>query len=197
MQENGIDGRPRWQRLIPMMKDVKIEPIDENMNAKPSVMETFPDSGCQETLVHADLMDYLRLELDKWRKKPIIGIDGKIYVPCLGSTKFQLTHDRQQTNVLTFFTSGLSNKVVLSWRRLQRLSVQCLQLLFEQSPLNRPNFIMLFYYIKVPPHFSPPGPTLALTGALKWGTVWTSTSNGTGIMKGQSSSKCKINFDLS
>ena len=27
--------------------------------------------------------------------------------------------------------------------------------------------------------------TLTLTGALKWGTVWTSTSTGTGIMKGQ------------
>ena len=45
--------------------------------------------------------------------------------------------------------------------------VQCLQLLFEQSMLNRPKIIMLFYYIKVPPHFSPSGPTLALTGALK------------------------------
>ena len=30
------------------------------------------------------------------------------------------------------------------------------------------------------------GSTLHLTGALKWGTVWTSTSTGTGIMKGQS-----------
>ena len=28
-------------------------------------------------------------------------------------------------------------------------------------------------------------PALPLTGALKWGTVWTSTSTGTGIMKGQ------------
>ena len=48
-----------------MMKDVKIEPIDENINAKPSVMETFPDSGCRETLVSTDLIDYLGLELDK------------------------------------------------------------------------------------------------------------------------------------
>ena len=30
------------------------------------------------------------------------------------------------------------------------------------------------------------GSTLPLTGALKWGAVWTSTSTGTGIMKGQS-----------
>ena len=27
--------------------------------------------------------------------------------------------------------------------------------------------------------------TVTLTGALKWGTVWTSTSTGTGIMKDQ------------
>ena len=54
--------------LIPMMKDVKIKPINENMNAKPTVMEMFPDSGCQETLVSADLMDYLGLDLDKERK---------------------------------------------------------------------------------------------------------------------------------
>ena len=51
---------------------------------------------------------------------------------------------------------------------------------------NWPKFTMLFYYIKVPPHFSPPGPTLVLTAALKWGIVWTSTSTGTGITKGQS-----------
>ena len=37
---------------------------------------------------------------------------------------------------------------------------------------------MLFYYLKVPKDFSPLYPTLTLTGALKWGTVWTSTSNG-------------------
>ena len=84
-----------------------------------------------------------------------------------------------------------------AWNDKKKLELQCLQLLFEQSPWNWPNFIMLFYYIKVPPHFSPPGPILALTGALKWGTVWTSTSNGTGIMKGQSWSCILINFDLS
>ena len=63
------------------MKDVKIEPINEKMNAKTTLRETFPDSGCQETLVSADLMDYLRLELDRRKKKRIKGIDGKTYVP--------------------------------------------------------------------------------------------------------------------
>ena len=84
------------------------------MNTKPTTMETFPDSGCQETLVSAELMDYLELELDSQRKKCIKGIDGKNYVPYLGSTKFQVTYDGQQTNVLALVTSGLSNEVVLS-----------------------------------------------------------------------------------
>ena len=49
---------------------------------------------------------------------------------------------------------------------------------------NWPKITMLFYYLKVPKDFSPLGPTLALTGASKWGNVWTFTSNGKGIMKG-------------
>ena len=49
-----------------------------------------------------------------------------------------------------------------------------------------PNFTMPFYYVKVPACSCPHPSTLPLTGALKWGTVWTSTSTGTGIMKGQS-----------
>ena len=49
----------------------------------------------------------------------------------------------------------------------------------------QPKLTMLFYYVKVPSHSSLPGPTLALNGALKWGTVWTSTSTGTEIAKGQ------------
>ena len=85
---------------IPMMKDVNIEPIAQKMNTKPTTMETFPDSGCQEMLVSADLVDYIGLVLDRRRKKRIKGIDGKTYVPCLGSMKFQVTYDRQQTNVL-------------------------------------------------------------------------------------------------
>ena len=40
---------------------------------------------------------------------------------------------------------------------------------------------------KLTSHSSPPGSTLALIVALKWGTVWTYNSIGTGIMKGQSS----------
>ena len=39
--------------------------------------------------------------------------------------------------------------------------------------------------IKISPCSCPLGSTLPLTGALKWGTVWTSTLTGKGIMKGQ------------
>ena len=49
-----------------------------------------------------------------------------------------------------------------------------------------PNFDLLFYNIKMSPCSGPLGSTLTLTGALEWGTVWTSTSTGAGIMKGQS-----------
>ena len=40
--------------------------------------------------------------------------------------------------------------------------------------------------MKIPPCSGPLDSTLQLTGALKWGTVWTSNSTGTGIMKGRS-----------
>ena len=49
-----------------------------------------------------------------------------------------------------------------------------------------PIFDIIFYNIEISPCYGPLGSTLPLTGALKWGTVWTSTSTGTGIMKGQS-----------
>ena len=49
-----------------------------------------------------------------------------------------------------------------------------------------PNLTMLFYYIKMWTFSSPFYPFLQLTGALKWGTVWTSTSTGIETMHGQS-----------
>ena len=49
-----------------------------------------------------------------------------------------------------------------------------------------PYFDLVFYNVKMPQCSVPLGSTLPLAGALKWGSVWTSTSTGTGIMKGQS-----------
>ena len=51
---------------------------------------------------------------------------------------------------------------------------------------NWPIFDLVFCNIKMPPCSGPLGSTLQLTGALKWGTAWTSSSTGTGITKGQS-----------
>ena len=42
---------------------------------------------------------------------------------------------------------------------------------------------LMFYNIKMPPSSCPLGFSLLLTGALKWGTVQTSTSTHTGILK--------------
>ena len=44
---------------------------------------------------------------------------------------------------------------------------------------------MMLYNTKMPPNSWSLGSSLLLTGALKWGTVQTSTSTYTGIMKGQ------------
>ena len=44
---------------------------------------------------------------------------------------------------------------------------------------------MLFYYIKVTAHSSPYYSSLPLTGALKWGAVWTSILIRTETKKGQ------------
>ena len=45
---------------------------------------------------------------------------------------------------------------------------------------------LVFYNIKMPLYSGSLGSTLQLTGALKWDTLWTSSSTGTGIMKGRS-----------
>ena len=106
---------------------------------------------------------------------------------------------------MKFYMAFWTNKMMISWKfeghrcNIEKIPIVPTTPVWTKPVLctNWPKFTMLFYYLKVPPHFSPPGPTLALTGALKWGTVWTSTSNGTGIMKGQSWSCILINFDLS
>ena len=45
-------------------------------------------------------------------------------------------------------------------------------------------FDLVFYNIRMPPCSGPLGSILQLTEALKWGTVGTSSSTGTEIMKG-------------
>ena len=49
-----------------------------------------------------------------------------------------------------------------------------------------PKLTLLFYYIKMQTSSSPYHPSLQLTGALKWGTVWTSILTGIETTHGQS-----------
>ena len=56
--------------------------------------------------------------------------------------------------------------------------------IYEVSDLHTSDLV--FYNIKMPQYSCPLGSSLLLTGAIKWGTVQTSTSTSTGIMKGQS-----------
>ena len=65
---------------------------------------------------------------------------------------------------------------------VQRSSVQTKPTLCTKMP----KFTMLFYYLKVPLQSSLRHYTLPLTGALKWGTVWTSISTGIETTHGQS-----------
>ena len=48
-----------------------------------------------------------------------------------------------------------------------------------------PILMKTWCYIKVQPHSGPEWSTLPMIGGFKWGTVWTFTSTGTGIVKGQ------------
>ena len=48
-----------------------------------------------------------------------------------------------------------------------------------------PIFYLVFYNKKISLYSGPLGSTLSLTKALKWGTLQTSTTTDTGIMKGQ------------
>ena len=57
-------------------------------------------------------------------------------------------------------------------------------MIYEASEL--PISDLVFYNMKMPPCSGPHDHNFILTGALKWGTVWTSSSTSTGIMKGRS-----------
>ena len=104
----------------PMMEDVKIKPIDGK--DKPSIMEVFPDTGCQQSIISQDSIKASGLKLDRSRRKRILAVDGT-RVPCIGSTTFQVTYGKYTTNILTLITPALNREIILSWRALQRLGV--------------------------------------------------------------------------
>ena len=73
---------------IPMM-EVQIDSIGKKKMKKtrPTTMEVFPDTGCQQSLVSEDLVGHCGLKLDESRKKKIKAVDGNT-IPCSGSTEF-------------------------------------------------------------------------------------------------------------
>ena len=86
------------------------------------MLDVFPDTGCQQTLVAEDLVSACGLALDQTKKKKIKSVDGN-RVPCSGSRSFQATYGGETTNVLTLVTQALNKEVIRSWRTLQRLKV--------------------------------------------------------------------------
>ena len=89
-----------------------------------------------------------------------------------------------QTNLVLWTELRLMN---IRWYTVPATSVVTKPNLCTKQPV----FNKLVWIIKVPTHSSPQISTLALTGASKWDTVWTSTSTGIGIVKGQS-----LNFQI-
>ena len=81
--------------------------------------------------------------------------------------------------------------VLVCWINYYNLNLICTVVLKRKSKWHHlwsklPISDLVFYNIKLPPCSGSLGSTLQLTGALKRGTVWTSSSTGIGIMKGRS-----------
>ena len=122
----------------PLMENVEVKPI--NGKNKPSIIEVFPDTGCQQSIVSEDLIDACGLILDRSKRKKITAVDGG-EVPCTGSTTFQATYHERTTNVLALVTPALSGEVILSWRALQRLGV--IPMDFPSPHLNQHDHVTL------------------------------------------------------
>ena len=79
----------------PLMENVEVKPIDGK--DKPSIIEVFPDTGCQQSIVSEDLIDACGLVLDRSKRKKITAVDGG-GVPCAGSTTFTVLKNGRSTN---------------------------------------------------------------------------------------------------
>ena len=113
----------------PLMRDVLIKPTGHRNNSTCLTKEgtafnfdAFPDTGCQQSLVSADLVSAYGMVLDPRRTKQIQAVDGGD-VPCSGSVTFKAPYGGQETDILALVTPALHEEVVLGWRALQRLGV--------------------------------------------------------------------------
>ena len=92
--------------------------------------------------------------------------------------KLQMTFYINKLNRLLIIKKGSQTQVINFTVVLKRKSKW--HDLWSKWPISD----LTFYNIKMPPSSCPLGFSLLLTGAIKWGTVQTSTSTDTGIMKG-------------
>ena len=95
------------------MRDVLIKPTGHRNNntclAKEGTafnFDVFPDTGCQQSLVSADLVSAYGMVLDPRRTKQIQAVDGGD-VPCSGSVTFKAPYGGQETDILALVTPAL------------------------------------------------------------------------------------------
>ena len=100
------------------MEDVKIKPA----KGTPFKFNIFHDTGFYQSLVASDLVKTYGMQVDRNRVKKIKAVDGG-QMECSGSVAFQVTYEGEKTDVLALVTPALQDKVLLSWRMLQRLDV--------------------------------------------------------------------------
>ena len=114
---------------------------------------------------------HTKLRILSWIKVPVVYIQGDLTKSALLFILWCVSHlDSQNKPTL----EHCLHTVVLIWESKWPD-------LWSKWPI----FDLVFCCLKLPPCSDALGSTLPLTGPLKWGKVWTSTSTGTGIMKNQ------------
>ena len=93
----------------------------------------------------------------------------------------------EKENIFKVLRAGSIDTESANCSTLTVITVVCIsESVWPNLCSNCPIFDLVFNDINKPPCSSPCGSNSTLTGALKWDTVWSSSSTGTGIMKGQS-----------
>ena len=104
------------------MKNVAFTPLGKvKSKTKTTIMDAFPESGCEQTLISEDLIKPMGLILEK-DKKPIQAVDGSA-VRCSGSTAITVEYQGLEAELRALVTLSLKNEVILSMKTLQKLSV--------------------------------------------------------------------------
>ena len=110
--------------LTPNMKNVALTPLGKvksKTKTKTTIMDAFPDSGWEQTLISEDLIKPMGLVLEN-DKKLIQAVDGSA-VRCSGSTAIKVEYQGQEAKIRALVTPSLKDEVILSKKTLQKLSV--------------------------------------------------------------------------